>query len=141
MIWWQDGERKIVSGWLTLSLFVVTVSSPAYSQSCALCYTQAAAATARFIEALRSGILLLIVPPMFLYGGLTRDGLQTAIPLQERRRGAKRRLVIAVAPQSTALALPGPASPASRNLRDWRLSSDGAALVIATTLFAALALN
>jgi hypothetical protein len=71
VIWWQDGKRKIARGWLTLGLFAVTVSSPAYSQSCALCYTQAAAATARFIEALRSGILLLIVPPMFLYGGLT----------------------------------------------------------------------
>jgi hypothetical protein len=34
-----------------------------FSQSCALCYTQAASAGARMIQALRSGILILIVPP------------------------------------------------------------------------------
>ena len=36
---------------------------PAFSQSCALCYTQAASAGARMIEALKSGILILILPP------------------------------------------------------------------------------
>jgi hypothetical protein len=36
---------------------------PAFSQNCALCYTQAASAGARMIEALRSGILILIIPP------------------------------------------------------------------------------
>jgi hypothetical protein len=40
--------------------------APAFSQSCALCYTQAASAGARMIEALRSGILILIVPPTFM---------------------------------------------------------------------------
>jgi hypothetical protein len=38
----------------------------AFSQSCALCYTQAASAGARMIQALRSGILILIVPPTFM---------------------------------------------------------------------------
>jgi hypothetical protein len=42
-----------------------------FAQSCSLCYTQAASATARFIEALRSGILVLIIPPMFMYAGIT----------------------------------------------------------------------
>lgn len=37
-----------------------------FAQGCALCYTQAAASTQRFIQALRSGILILIIPPMFL---------------------------------------------------------------------------
>jgi hypothetical protein len=36
------------------------------AQGCALCYTQAAASTQRFIQALRSGIIILMVPPMFL---------------------------------------------------------------------------
>jgi hypothetical protein len=36
---------------------------PAMAQSCALCYTQAASAGSRMIEALKSGILILIVPP------------------------------------------------------------------------------
>jgi hypothetical protein len=41
------------------------------AQGCPLCYTQAAASTARFIQALRSGILVLMVPPMLLSIGIT----------------------------------------------------------------------
>ena len=36
----------------------------AFSQGCALCYTQAAASGARIIRALRSGIIILIIPPL-----------------------------------------------------------------------------
>jgi TRAP-type C4-dicarboxylate transport system permease small subunit len=36
---------------------------PAFSQNCALCYTQAASSGARMIEALKSGILILVIPP------------------------------------------------------------------------------
>ena len=43
---------------------------PAFSQNCALCYTQVASAGARFIEALRSGILVLIIPPMLMSVGM-----------------------------------------------------------------------
>lgn len=39
---------------------------PAMAQSCALCYTQAASAGSRMIEALKSGILILIVPPTLM---------------------------------------------------------------------------
>jgi hypothetical protein len=42
-------------------LLLMTV--PAFSQSCALCYTQAASSGQRMIQALKSGILVLIVPP------------------------------------------------------------------------------
>ncbi|MGA8490820.1 MAG: hypothetical protein WB711_10380 [Terriglobales bacterium] len=44
-------------------LIVLLVPLPAFSQNCALCYTQAASAGARMIQALRSGILILVVPP------------------------------------------------------------------------------
>jgi hypothetical protein len=44
-----------------LVLFVVPL--PALAQSCALCYTQAASAGTRMIQALQSGILILIAPP------------------------------------------------------------------------------
>jgi hypothetical protein len=44
-------------------VILVLATPPAFSQNCALCYTQAAAAGARMIQALRSGILILIVPP------------------------------------------------------------------------------
>ena len=41
------------------------------AQSCSLCYTQAASSTQRFIAALRSGIIILIIPPMFMSIGIT----------------------------------------------------------------------
>jgi hypothetical protein len=43
---------------------------PAAAQSCALCYTQASSASARMIEALRSGILVLIIPPTLMTVGM-----------------------------------------------------------------------
>lgn len=50
---------------------VLVFAVPAFSQSCALCYTQAAASGARLIAALRSGIVVLILPPMFMSVGIT----------------------------------------------------------------------
>jgi hypothetical protein len=44
-------------------LILLLAAVPAFSQNCALCYTQAASAGQRMIQALRSGILILIVPP------------------------------------------------------------------------------
>lgn len=49
----------------------VLVAAPAFCQGCALCYTQAASSGARMIQALRSGILVLILPPMFMSAGIT----------------------------------------------------------------------
>jgi hypothetical protein len=40
------------------------------AQDCPLCYTQAAAATTRFLQALRSGILILMIPPMLISIGI-----------------------------------------------------------------------
>jgi hypothetical protein len=42
-----------------------------FGQNCALCYTQAAGAGSRVIQALRSGILILVVPPVLICIGLT----------------------------------------------------------------------
>jgi hypothetical protein len=47
------------------------LSSTCYAQSCALCYTQAASAGQRMIQGLRSGILVLVIPPMFMSVGIT----------------------------------------------------------------------
>ena len=44
-------------------LILLLTAVPAFSQNCALCYTQAASSGARMIQALKSGILILIVPP------------------------------------------------------------------------------
>ncbi len=50
---------------------VVATNAACYAQSFALCYTQAAGAGHRFIQGLRTGILVLIVPPMFMSVGIT----------------------------------------------------------------------
>jgi hypothetical protein len=57
---------------LALSVgFVLAANALAQAQSCALCYTQAAGAGHRLIHGLRAGILVLIVPPMFMSVGIT----------------------------------------------------------------------
>ncbi len=53
-----------------VGLALLAAPLPAFSQSCALCYTQAASAGTRMIQALRSGILILIVPPTFMSVGM-----------------------------------------------------------------------
>jgi hypothetical protein len=50
-----------------VGLAMVALSPPAFSQSCALCYTQAASSGSRMIEALRSGILIMIIPPTLMW--------------------------------------------------------------------------
>jgi hypothetical protein len=55
-------ERLLLFGAIVAALLLLT-AMPAFSQNCALCYTQAASAGARMIAALKSGILVLIVPP------------------------------------------------------------------------------
>ncbi len=51
-------------------LIILLAPLPAFAQSCALCYTQAAASGSRMIQALRSGILILIAPPTLMSVGL-----------------------------------------------------------------------
>lgn len=41
------------------------------AQGCALCYTQAAGSGSRVIQALKSGILILVIPPMLICLGIT----------------------------------------------------------------------
>jgi hypothetical protein len=58
--------------WTGLILLLLVVGAlPAFSQGCSLCYAQAASSGARFIAALRSGILVLVIPPMFISVGIT----------------------------------------------------------------------
>jgi hypothetical protein len=57
-------ESRLRVAYLALTgLILLLAAMPAFSQNCALCYTQAASAGARMIQALKSGILILIVPP------------------------------------------------------------------------------
>jgi hypothetical protein len=50
-----------------VGLALLFLSPAAFSQGCALCYTQAASSGSRMIEALRSGILVLIIPPTLMW--------------------------------------------------------------------------
>jgi hypothetical protein len=66
------GFKLVLSAKAALvSALALASSAAAYAQSCALCYTQAAGAGHRFIQGLRTGILVLIVPPMFMSVGIT----------------------------------------------------------------------
>jgi hypothetical protein len=50
---------------------ILFFSTAGHAQSCALCYTQAASSGARIIQGLRSGILVLVIPPLFMSVGIT----------------------------------------------------------------------
>jgi hypothetical protein len=50
-------------GLASIALTLILSAAPAFSQGCALCYTQAASSGSRMIQALKSGILVLVVPP------------------------------------------------------------------------------
>jgi hypothetical protein len=53
-----------------VGLIILLAPVPAFAQSCALCYTQAAQSGSRMIQALKSGILILIAPPTFMSIGM-----------------------------------------------------------------------
>ena len=73
------------------ALLAIAAPIPAYSQSCALCYTQAASSGSRMIQALRSGILILIIPPTLGSVGLIlvvhRRSNQTRREIDSNERG------------------------------------------------------
>lgn len=59
-----------IFGIALLGLIFLLAPVPSVAQSCALCYTQAASSGSRMIQALRSGILILIAPPTFMSIGV-----------------------------------------------------------------------
>jgi hypothetical protein len=56
--------------WAALAIASLT-PAVSFAQNCALCYTQAAASGSRMIQALRSGILILVFPPMLICIAIT----------------------------------------------------------------------
>jgi len=52
-------------------------SSLAFAQSCAMCYNTAASAKAAAIQALRSGILILLIPPVLMVGAIMARTLRS----------------------------------------------------------------
>jgi hypothetical protein len=77
-------KQLAMSAAVLAGLILLFAPLPASAQSCALCYTQAAASGSRMIQALKSGIIILIAPPTLMTVGLvfvcyrkrnqTRDG-------------------------------------------------------------------
>jgi len=62
--------KFFLTGVALIGLLTFAAPRPAAAQSCALCYTQAASSGSRMIQALKSGILILIVPPTVLSVGM-----------------------------------------------------------------------
>jgi hypothetical protein len=54
----------------TALITALAVPALSYAQSCVLCHTQAAGAGSRMIAALKSGILILVAPPMLICLGI-----------------------------------------------------------------------
>jgi hypothetical protein len=59
-----------ILGIALVGLIILLAPVPAFAQSCALCYTQAASSGSRMIQALKSGIIILIAPPTFMSLGV-----------------------------------------------------------------------
>ena len=66
----MNGAKTWFRGLMVTAMALLTPAL-CFAQNCALCYTQAAGAGPRMIQALRSGILILMIPPMFICIGIT----------------------------------------------------------------------
>jgi hypothetical protein len=71
----KSGTNRRQTFWCirALAVMIAGLLLPIFSfaQNCALCYTQAAGSGSRMIHALKSGILILMIPPMAICIGLT----------------------------------------------------------------------
>ncbi len=65
--------RGRVTRWLVgiaIAMGDLAIAHPLLAQGCALCYNTAAAAGGRGIAALRNGILILMIPPVIIFGAV-----------------------------------------------------------------------
>ena len=72
----MNSKRKM-SVYLKLGLAglaFLLLTSPTYmhAQGCAMCYQNAAASGARLIRALKSGIVIMMIPPLLMTGAFAR---------------------------------------------------------------------
>jgi len=63
-------NRKSITILTVAAAAILLLTPAATAQSCALCYTQAASSGSGMIQALKSGILILIAPPTFMTIGM-----------------------------------------------------------------------
>ena len=64
-----DFRKRILAA--VAGIVAFATSSAAWAQSCPMCYRAAAGAKGGAIQALRSGILILMIPPVLIVGGIT----------------------------------------------------------------------
>jgi hypothetical protein len=78
-----------LSGWLVppAALIAALHSSTAFAQGCAMCYNTAAAAKATAIRALRSGILVLLIPPCLMFIGIFLAAFRNRERFNESEQG------------------------------------------------------
>ena len=63
--------RQTIASWILGAIVTTVIPSVVAAQGCALCYQSAAASGSRSIRALRNGILILMVPPVFICVGIS----------------------------------------------------------------------
>ena len=63
----RHGVTRWVVG-LAIAMAGLAIAHPVLAQGCALCYNTAAAAGVRGVAALRNGILILMIPPVIIFG-------------------------------------------------------------------------
>jgi hypothetical protein len=61
---------------LLASLFIVSAGSAAAAERCPMCYTTASGAGRDTVHALRSGTVMLAIPPVLLFGGMLAVALR-----------------------------------------------------------------
>jgi len=85
---WLAGLVRAVLLFLagTAVLFLATF---AQAQSCALCYTQAASSGSRIIHGLRSGIIVLMIPPALMSIGITALAYRKRNQFHEQTKGPR----------------------------------------------------
>jgi len=62
----QTGVLYLKLGLIGLAFMFLISPGNLYAQGCAMCYQSAAASGARLIHALKSGIVVLIIPPLLM---------------------------------------------------------------------------
>ena len=72
----QHTKRRHVQylklGLVGLAFLLLIIPQEVCAQGCAMCYQSAASSGARLIHALKSGIVILIIPPLVMTGAFAR---------------------------------------------------------------------
>jgi hypothetical protein len=68
----QTSVRYLKLGLVGLAFLLLISPGDLYAQGCAMCYQSAAASGARLIHALKSGIVILMIPPLLMTGAFAR---------------------------------------------------------------------